>query len=38
MFDIGGWEFLLVAVIAIVVIGPKEASGIPTFAKNDWKP
>ena len=27
MFDIGGWEFLLVAVIAIVVIGPKDLPG-----------
>jgi len=24
MFDIGGWEFLIVIVIAIVVIGPKD--------------
>lgn len=27
MFDIGGWEFLLVAVIAIVVIAPKDLPG-----------
>lgn len=27
MFDIGGWEFLLIAVIAIVVIGPKDLPG-----------
>ena len=24
MFDIGGWEFLVIAVIGIVVIGPKD--------------
>ena len=24
MFDIGGWEFLIIIVVAIVVIGPKE--------------
>ena len=24
MFDIGGWEFLIVIVIAIIVIGPKD--------------
>ncbi len=24
MFDIGGWELLLVAVVAVMVIGPKE--------------
>jgi len=27
MFDIGGWEFLLIAVIAIVIIGPKDLPG-----------
>ena len=27
MFDIGGWEFLIVIVIAIVVIGPKDLPG-----------
>jgi sec-independent protein translocase protein TatB len=27
MFDIGGWEFLLIAVLAIVVIGPKDLPG-----------
>lgn len=27
MFDIGGWEFLLIAIVAIVVIGPKELPG-----------
>lgn len=27
MFDIGGWEFLLIAVIAIIVIGPKDLPG-----------
>ena len=27
MFDIGGWEFLLIGVIAIVVIGPKDLPG-----------
>ena len=24
MFDIGGWEFLIIIIVAIVVIGPKE--------------
>lgn len=27
MFDIGGWEFLLIGMIAIVVIGPKDLPG-----------
>ncbi len=27
MFDIGGWEFLLIVIIAVVVIGPKELPG-----------
>ena len=27
MFDIGGWEFLVVIVIAIIVIGPKDLPG-----------
>lgn len=27
MFDIGGWEFLIVIVIAIIVIGPKDLPG-----------
>lgn len=27
MFDIGGWEFLFIVVIAIVVIGPKDLPG-----------
>lgn len=24
MFDIGGWEFLVIAILAIVIIGPKD--------------
>jgi sec-independent protein translocase protein TatB len=28
MFDIGGWEFLVIVVVAIVVIGPKELPGV----------
>ena len=24
MFDIGGWEFLLIAILGIIIIGPKE--------------
>lgn len=28
MFDIGGWEFLLIVVLAIVIIGPKELPGM----------
>jgi sec-independent protein translocase protein TatB len=27
MFDIGGWEFLIAIVIAIIVIGPKDLPG-----------
>jgi sec-independent protein translocase protein TatB len=27
MFDIGGWEFLVIVVLAIVVIGPKDLPG-----------
>lgn len=27
MLDIGGWEFLLIAVIGIMIIGPKELPG-----------
>jgi len=27
MFDIGGWEFLLIAVLGIMIIGPKELPG-----------
>ncbi|MBK18866.1 MAG: twin-arginine translocase subunit TatB [Rhodospirillaceae bacterium] len=27
MFDIGGWEFLIIIVVAIVVIGPKDLPG-----------
>jgi sec-independent protein translocase protein TatB len=27
MFDIGGWEFLVIAVLAIIVIGPKDLPG-----------
>lgn len=28
MLDIGGWEFLLIAVLGIVVIGPKDLPGV----------
>lgn len=28
MFDIGGWEFLVIVVVAIVVIGPKDLPGV----------
>ena len=31
MFDIGGWEFLLIAVIGIIIIGPKE---LPSAIRN----
>ena len=27
MFDIGGWEFLLIAILGIMIIGPKELPG-----------
>ena len=28
MFDIGGWEFLIIAIVAIVIIGPKDLPGL----------
>lgn len=28
MFDIGGWEFLVIVVVAIVVIGPKDLPAV----------
>jgi sec-independent protein translocase protein TatB len=31
MFDIGGWEFLIVMIIALVVIGPKD---LPATIRN----
>ena len=31
MFDIGGWEFLVIAVLAIVIIGPKD---LPTTVRT----
>ena len=27
MFDIGGWEFLLIVILGIIIIGPKELPG-----------
>ena len=27
MFDIGGWEFLLIAILGVIIIGPKELPG-----------
>jgi sec-independent protein translocase protein TatB len=27
MFDIGGWEFLLIAILGIIIVGPKELPG-----------
>lgn len=27
MFDIGGWEFLLIAILGIIIIGPKDLPG-----------
>ena len=27
MFDIGGWEFLLIATLGIIIIGPRELPG-----------
>jgi len=27
MLDIGGWEFLLIAILGIMIIGPKELPG-----------
>lgn len=27
MFDIGGWEFMLIVILGIVIIGPKELPG-----------
>ncbi len=31
MFDIGGWEFLIILIIALVVIGPKD---LPSTIRN----
>ncbi len=31
MFDIGGWEFLIIVIIALVVIGPKD---LPATIRN----
>jgi sec-independent protein translocase protein TatB len=28
MFDIGGWEFLIIVIVAIVVVGPRELPGL----------
>ena len=28
MFDIGGWEFLIIVIVAIVIIGPKDLPGM----------
>jgi sec-independent protein translocase protein TatB len=28
MFDIGGWEFLIIIVVAIVIVGPKDLPGL----------
>ncbi|MGB0576849.1 MAG: Sec-independent protein translocase protein TatB [Alphaproteobacteria bacterium] len=28
MFDIGGWEFLIIVIVAIVIIGPKDLPGL----------
>ncbi len=28
MFDIGGWEFLIIIIVAIVIIGPKDLPGM----------
>ena len=27
MFDIGGWEFLIIVVVAIIIVGPKDLPG-----------
>ncbi|MBI77104.1 MAG: twin-arginine translocase subunit TatB [Rhodospirillaceae bacterium] len=27
MFDIGGWEFLIIIVVAIIIVGPKDLPG-----------
>ena len=38
MFDIGGWEFLLIAVLGIIIIGPRELPGairaVSTFVRR----
>ncbi|MGB0631688.1 MAG: Sec-independent protein translocase protein TatB [Alphaproteobacteria bacterium] len=38
MFDIGGWEFLLIAILAIIIIGPRELPGairaVSTFIRR----
>ena len=28
MLDIGSWEFLIIAIIALIVIGPKDLPGV----------
>ena len=28
MFDIGGWEFLIIGIVAIVIIGPRDLPGL----------
>ncbi len=28
MFDIGGWEFLIIIVVAIIIVGPKDLPGL----------
>ena len=28
MFDIGGWEFLIIIVVAIIIVGPKDLPGV----------
>ena len=35
MFDIGGWEFLIIIVVAIIIVGPKDLPGVVKTA-SDW--
>jgi sec-independent protein translocase protein TatB len=34
MFDIGGWEFLIIFVVAILIIGPKDLPGMIRSVSN----
>jgi len=35
MFDIGGWEFLIIIVVAIIIVGPKDLPGVVKTA-SEW--
>ena len=35
MFDIGGWEFLIIIVVAVIIVGPKDLPGVVKTA-SEW--